>query len=310
MKKALLFIPAIFLIQVLNSQAYYPFPTDTAQWNSLTWAQWSPVDMLLINSQYLLRGDTTIKGKSYHKIYYNEPDFPNPHNQYIGGMREDSLKNIFFFPASVSLPTYSPTTFPNDTSETLIYTFNDLDSGMILPINQGVAIIKVIGVDSVLMGTEYRRRYKIEQRNLDYIGIVQDYWIEGIGSEMDLFMPFTYLFEWSLYTLCFTDSVTYYINSPNGKDSCHYSVPLGLYEIRPEEFSVYPNPASKEIRVEAGFDLEKSIVNIYNIQGQIMKKGIRVRSGSVINISQIKPGIYVVEIITDNKHFITKFIKE
>ncbi len=305
MKKLVLLTVGVLFFQISNGQTYYPFPTDTSQWNCLTWAQWSAVDMFLINTQYRIQGDTNIGEQSYNKVYYHHTDNPTPYSEYIGGIREDSLKNIFFYPYSINLPTYTPTTFPNDTSETLIYMFHNLDSGMILPINTGVTEIKVVGIDSVLIGNNYRKRYKIEQENYG-----NDYWIEGIGSVKDLFMPFTYEFEETLYTLCFTDSVTYYINSPNGEDSCHYALPLGVKEIVSEKISIYPNPASQTIEIKSLIENDKGIINIYNNQGNKILTGKLIDSKSRIDISQIKSGFFIVEIITKNGKDFVKFIKK
>jgi len=305
MKKIVFVTIGVLFFQFSNAQNYYPFPKDTAHWNNLTWAQWSPVDMFLENTQYRIQGDTNIGEQTYHKVYYHYTDNPTPYSEYIGGIREDSLKNIFFYPFSVNLPTYTPTVFPNDTSETLIYTFDNLDSGMILPINVGVTEIKVAGVDSVLIGNNYRKRYKIEQENIGY-----DYWIEGIGSIKDLFMPFTYEFEETLYTLCFTDSVTYYINSPNGEDSCHYALPLGVTEIVSEKISIYPNPASQTIEIKSSVEYDKGIINIYNNQGKKILTDKLIDSKSKIDISQIKPGFFIVEIISKNEKDFVKFIKK
>jgi len=305
--KIIVFITiGVLFFQFSNAQNYYPFPTDTAKWNNLTWAQWSPVDMLLINTEYRIQGDTNIGEKSYKKVYFHHADNPTPYSEYIGGIREDSLKNIFFYPFSINLPTYTPTVFPNDTSETLIYTFNNLDSGMILPINVGVTEIKVVGVDSVLIGNNYRKRYKIEQANtLGY-----DYWIEGIGSIKDLFMPFTCEFEERLFTLCFTDSVTYYINSPNGEDSCHYALPIGVKEIVSKKISIYPNPASHIIEIKSLNENDIGIINIYNSHGKKILTDKLINSKSKIDISQIKPGFFIVEIIIKNEKDIVKFIKQ
>lgn len=306
MKKIFLIITGLLFIQSVNCQVYYPFPTDTSQWNCLFWHQWSPADIFLTNSQYLLQGDTVINGESYNKIYYTEPDHFSPDTTYIGGLREDSSKNIYFFPYDEYLPTSGPTRFPSDTAEYLLYTFNNLDSGMVLPIDTGATKITVVGIDSVLMGDHYRKRYKIFQDNL----LGYDYWIEGIGSSKDLFIPFTYEFEWFYYTLCFTDTTTYYINSPNGEDSCHYYIPVGINEINLNNFKVFPNPASKTINIKTSEENLNSSVNIYNSTGQLVIQKRIVAPELEINIESIKPGLYMVKLITPDRTLYSKFIKE
>lgn len=239
-------------------------------------------------------------------MFYFETDNPSAGTRYIGGLREDSLKNIYFFPVSKNLPTIELISFPNDTAEHLIYTFNNLDSGMILPINTNNTTIKVMGVDSILLGSEYRKRYEIYNYSLLF---GPDYWIEGIGSSKQLFSAYTYEFEWNYYTLCYTDSVTYFINSPNGEDSCHYQIPLGLNEHKKTiTLEVYPNPASESIFVDV--ENKSGVINVYNISGKAMINNMEVNSELKIDLTAIQPGIYFIEFISDNGKAYKKFIKK
>lgn len=307
MKKTLTILLGLFLINNLNSQTYVPFPQDSAEWNCLFWHQWSAYDIFLINSSYLLEGDTLLKGKQYKKVYTDDDNANANPPQYIGGLREDDNKNIYFFPAFYTLqgpPGLS--VFPNDTSEHLLYTFNNLEIGMVLPINEGMSVISVEGIDSVLIGSSYRKRYTINQSGL----FGYDYWIEGIGSVKDLLVPFSYEFEWQYYTLCFTDTMTYHINAPNGADSCHYSFPVGLNELEKEVFSVLPNPASNTIRIKNFCPIENAFITIYNAIGQVVLQIKLLQSETDVDIENLNPGIYIVEMdLADRKQF-AKFVKE
>jgi hypothetical protein len=306
MKQVLTIIFGLFLISNLNCQTYFPFPSDSAQWNCLFWHQWSANDINLFNSSYLLEGDTNLNGKSYKKVYYTEQDNPDFNPEYIGGLRENDTKDIYFFPVSVNLISPGPISFPNDTSEQLLYTFNNLDTGMVLPINTGFTEITVIGTDSVLLGDSYHKRYKMQQEGLsDY-----DYWIEGIGSIKDLFIPFTYEFEWQYYTLCFTNLTTYYINSPNREDSCHYWIPVGLTEHLEDEVYLYPNPASQTIFIKSNVENQTESINIYNSLGKHIVQDELIASELELNIEQIESGLYIVEIESGRGKQYLKFIKK
>ncbi len=304
MKKIILIITGLLIIQNVNSQIYYPFPTDTSRWDCLFWHQWSPSDIHLTNTQYCLQGDTIINGNSYNKIYYVEPDNFTLDTIYIGGIREDSLKNIYFFPYNENLPTPGPISFPSDTIEYLIYTFNNLDIGMILPIENNTEMM-VTGIDSVLVGDYYRKRYTIQNNNFG-----NDYWIEGIGSINDLFSSFTYLFEWTYYTLCFTDTSTYYINSPNDEDSCHYWIPVGLTESIKNEIYLYPNPASNTIIIKSIAEEATGLINIYNSTGKLIMQEKLTDYELEINLDRIKSGLYIVEIEYGQRKQYSKFIKK
>jgi hypothetical protein len=268
----------------------------------LFYGQYSATDIYTINYQYKLDGDTIIEGQNYKKIYYIETDYENPQIIYVGGLREETAKRIYFFPSSLSLPTISGHTFPNDTTEHLLYTFDDLEVGAILPINGGVKQIRVIGIDSIQIGNSYRKRYEI-QDNLMSV----EYWIEGIGSTKDLLSPFTYEFEWTFYTLCYSNGDLYYINSPDGEDYCHYMV--GINKQENGIIQIYPNPTSNEIRILA--NLHGMInVSIINLQGQLIQRKDNSHAGDELDISQLDPGVYFVRLIAGNKRYLTKFVKK
>ncbi len=293
------------LFQVSFSQNYVSFPTESAHWNCLFWHQWEPDYYYLTNYQYLQQGDTLLKGTNYKKIYLKQVDLQEQ-AIYIGGLREDSEKQIFFFPASTTISTPGPHSFPNDTTEHLLYTFNNLSIGMVLPINSEQVTIKVMGIDSVFMGNEFRKRYEIQ----DSVMFGPEFWIEGIGSTKDLLSPFTYEFEWQYFTLCYGDINTYYINSPNGNDSCHYSTYTGIEEYEHNKIKVFPNPASDFLRIETPFVGMTINANIYSIQGQLLLRQEFVAQQTELDISRLNSGIYYLQIITGNDKIMTRFIKK
>ena len=294
-----------FLFQISFSQNYVPFPTESSHWNCLFWHQTEPEISDLTNYQYTQQGDTILKGKTYKKIYYSDENFPGQ-EIYIGGLREDLSKQIYFFPYATFLPTPSGHTFPNDTSEQLLYTFNNLSIGMTLPINTEKTTIEVLGMDSVLIGDNYRKRYEI-QNNLLF---PTEYWIEGIGSTYDLLSPFTFQFEWQFYTLCYGDISTYYINSPNNEDSCHYSINTGITENELNKIRFYPNPATDALKIETALKNGLTNVSIYNIQGQLIQRKDFNTAEAELDIRQLKAGVYFLSIVEADERIMAKFIKK
>lgn len=294
-----------FLFQFSFSQNYFTFPTDTANWNCLFWHQWQPEFYLLTNYQYSQQGDTLLQGKIYKKIYTKLVDEQAP-SEYIGGLREDSEKQIFFFPASIQIGPIGLHTFPSDTTEQLLYTFNNLSIGMILPINSDKVTIKVTGIDSVLMGNEYRKKYEIQGSLM----LGPDFWIEGIGSTKDLLSVFTYEHEWQYFTLCFSDTDTYYINSPDGNDSCHYLAFTGIENNEYDKIKVFPNPASDFLSIATPFEGITVNAIIYSIQGQLLLRKKIVLPQTELDIRKLNSGIYYLQIIAGNDKIITRFIKK
>jgi hypothetical protein len=288
-----------------SAQSYVPFPTGLANWNCLFWHQWEPNTYYLTNYQYIQQGDTILKGKSYKKVFSKNLETPEP-NQYIGGLREGENRDIYFFPVGIHLPTTAPITFPNDTTEQLLYTFANLSVGMTLPINAGYTDIKVVGIDSILMGNEYRKRYAIQNGMI----WMPEYWIEGIGSDLELFSPFSLTFEWRFYTLCFSEIDTYYINSPNGADSCHYSVNSGIEENELQKIQFYPNPATDVIKIDAVVSNGKSEAIIYSTQGQMLQNKRFDSPKTELDVRELKPGVYFLRVISEKGNRLVKFVKK
>jgi len=288
-------------MQISIAQDYVSFPNENAQWNDFYFGYVPNMWSSTINYHYIQEGDTIINDLTYHKMFLEYPDGEND-RQYIGAIREDENKNIFFFPASVYIDTPTVHEFPNNTEEHLVYTFDGLSIGMTLPINEDNLTLTVLGIDSVLMGDSFRKRYHINH------GMYDDYWIEGIGSIYELFSPFTELFfEWSLNTLCYTDTETYYVNSPNGADSCHYYINVGIEEID-NSFSFHPNPVQDIFTIESTIAIDE--ITIYNLQGQAVltqktkEKLIRIDFNGYVN------GVYFIEVVMDGERIRGKLIKE
>lgn len=295
-------ILTILILQQANAQKYHAFPNDTASWNCLFWHQWSHQDIYLTNSKYIMLGDTNINEINYNKLFYKNTDLPLSDTFYIGGLREDSLQNIYFYPYDKYLPT-PEIHFPSDTTEYLIYSFQDLEIGKVLPINEDVATIKVLEIDSVLIGNSYRKSYLIQNSFFGH----DDYWIEGIGSIYDLFSSFTYIFEWQYYTLCFSDTASYYINAPFNADSCHYSLIIGTPEINSSTMEIFPNPTTSVLNIKND-NSEINKISIYNALGQ---KEMEIKhSTNQIDITRLKNGIYIIEIDLNGRIFREKIIKE
>ena len=76
-------------------------------------------------------------------------------------------------------------------------------------------------------------------------------------------------------------------------------------------FSVYPNPFSSNLTVEtSNFEGEEVKIQIQSILGKIVFKSNLNKSNQKINLSNLKEGIYIMLIDTNNKNFTKKLIKK
>lgn len=71
--------------------------------------------------------------------------------------------------------------------------------------------------------------------------------------------------------------------------------------------SVYPNPATDVLNISLSNGTTIETVNIYNISGKLVNN--TKLNGNQIDISQLNSGVYMVEVLTANGSFKTKFVK-
>jgi hypothetical protein len=73
-------------------------------------------------------------------------------------------------------------------------------------------------------------------------------------------------------------------------------------------FKIYPNPANNEITVSSDENLAK--VTIYDVTGKVMYTSNDINANSTVNVSTFSRGIYMVEVMTDNKVSVKRLILE
>jgi len=71
--------------------------------------------------------------------------------------------------------------------------------------------------------------------------------------------------------------------------------------------SIYPNPATDVLNISLSNGTSIETVNIYNVSGKLVNN--TKLNGNQIDISQLNNGVYMVEVITANGSFKTKFVK-
>ncbi|WP_258100835.1 GEVED domain-containing protein [Marinoscillum pacificum] len=73
-------------------------------------------------------------------------------------------------------------------------------------------------------------------------------------------------------------------------------------------FMVYPSPAVNTLGIELGEFKEISKVRIFDLGGQLMKSGTPTENK--LDVSDLKSGLYLIEVTTERGKFETKFLKE
>lgn len=75
-----------------------------------------------------------------------------------------------------------------------------------------------------------------------------------------------------------------------------------------ESIKIYPNPVNEKLNIKPLANHNNFNVSIYDITGRYIKEYINVNNS--IDVSQLKNGVYMLNINLDNKRIIKKFIKE
>ena len=278
---------------ISKAQAYIPFP-NSACWKYQIgcFEQSSQLDLTM-------NGDTLIDGKAYKKLSYisyqaDGTGFPCcaytvSSSPYIGGLREDSLKNIWFRSCCESYPIDAVYCGSNQqilpiNEDILIYKFGAA-VGDTLPFNNSNTNqpLIVTAIDSVSSFSSYsgetinfgnyRKRYAI--KGLNYLYLNNDstqyedkcYWIEGVDETLNKVV----------------------VNST-------------------------PNPTNQHLQYSyKGAYTPNLFVHIYNLQGTLIATASAKNAHSfthTFDLSNLAAGLYVVQTISNQGSSLQKIIKQ
>ncbi|MBB6324468.1 hypothetical protein FHS59_000083 [Algoriphagus iocasae] len=69
---------------------------------------------------------------------------------------------------------------------------------------------------------------------------------------------------------------------------------------------IYPNPATDKLTIELSGDINIHQIDIYNISGQKVQSSAQIGE---LNISELKQGIYLINLKTSEGNMTSKFVK-
>jgi hypothetical protein len=73
-------------------------------------------------------------------------------------------------------------------------------------------------------------------------------------------------------------------------------------------FSLYPNPTNEILNIKNNKEVEITSLSIYNSLGQLIL--VTTGNNSLIDVSSLKTGTYLLKIVSNNGTSCTKFIKD
>lgn len=295
------------------SQTYFPFPVANAKWCGFRTFQYfngANDQRHTYDYQEFINGDSIINGLTYHKIFENgtfsciylfQPGSCGSYNymnEYKGSYREDSLHKIYFV-AKDSLNEMLLYDFSLSLYDTLPYSFNQTLYANGTP-------LFITRIDSVFDGFNYRKRYNISRDTtlaweVNYVSI-----IEGIGSTHGLLWDINPYFE--------TDG-SLYSHSQNGialyPDSSVDCIISGLSNTSPLPYwEIYPNPANEELTINCTPLAIYDCIRIFDTAGKEILFSPINKATHKIKITDLRTGIYFVEIKSNKGVYRKKFVKQ
>lgn len=301
--KWIIILQTCFLAQFSFGQTYVPFIStadSSDQWFDYRgWGVNGGGSCLeYYRTVYRFNGDTVINGNSYAQLsaleqHSFEPGFfsQNPCSYsssmstfFAGGIREVN-KQVFFFDAL-------------NGSERLLYDFN-LGVGDTIPDPSGFGTHVIDSIDSILIGTQYRKQYHLPDLWGNPFSI-----IEGIGSASGLFQNSFHSISGQQGLYCYAENdISLY---PLVGGGCGEGLGIEDQQIR---MDIFPNPADDVLTIQSdvGPMMELEIVSS---SGQIILSKSLSEETNDVDISRLESGIYFVKVAVDGKVGVQKLVVE
>ena len=279
--KKLLFLLTILLTMSSMAQTYYPFPDSNAQWNiHMLQMGWPPVEE---NYSIIISGDTLINGLLYQKLSIVNPVW------YKGAIRQDSInRKVFIIPPAALTEEllYDFTMQVGDTVQGYIETYHARDV--------------VESIDTVLVGNNYRKRWKI---NSGY----NIYFIEGVGSTYGLVEPSpgTIVDAPDFSISCFRqNNITIY---PDTVSSCELITSVKPVEAQNDQLKMYPNPSHGSITIEFDKSMNIKEIRLTDLPGKIILEQ-QTGGRTKMEITNLQNGLYILTVIDKDNYLTNKKI--
>ncbi len=251
---------------------------------------------------YYINGDSLLNGTMYKKIskkgagsfnwFASAPAPSNCQGNYIyndptqiAALVRQSGKQIRMWDMGIG-------------SDVLLYDFN-LEIGDTLPLtaNNTNPDITVSAIDSFLVNGQYRKRFTLQNSSSQYLA-------EGIGHIQGFLEYFPPYFDCGFELTCYSvNDVAYY---PTSGPSCNIAIGIPATP-KEKRLVIFPNPTSEYLF----FDLKESDtvteVSIFDLSGKEIS-GLK-SDHSKILVGSLSPGLYFIEIKTDQTIYRNRFIK-
>ncbi len=298
--KKYLFI--IFALLTLSSRSqtsvYHPMPDSSSVWNFQRDVSCSSVFWYTNNFSITISGDTIISSQTYHKLL--KPFFTQFSNStsctggesvgYLGAFRQETInKKVFFIQ-------------PYDSLEMLLYDFNMQVGDTVKGYIEQFASQKdtVISIDSILVGSDYRKMWKINQ---DY----NIFFIEGIGSTNGLIEPSMAGLIGNFGSVgltCFQQNGQSLY--PDTSSNCELITSTNHTDYISNQINIYPNPSNGSFTI----DFDKANIKefrLHDLFGNLILCNQTITQFK-ISIDNLRSGMYILTLIDEDNRMTNRKI--
>ncbi|MDB5256134.1 MAG: hypothetical protein JWM14_829 [Chitinophagaceae bacterium] len=276
-----------------GAQEYKGFPESNGIWVGYTYL--IPT-MTCSEFRYEIKGDTTINGIFYHKLYTDT---------YIGAFRKEGSK-VYYVNDEINHPYPYFFSFPGH-EEVLLYDFslNVGDEYIYARDENGVAYIETVtGVSEVTRNSKLIKTWSFNGGGGG--GFILTDWEQGFGSTTSGFFPTYVLAEFSIGLITYTENeeVYHFQTSP-----CYN--PLAIKEGQTQNsMDAYPNPSEGKFAINYSSPISNAYLSVYYSTGKILQEQTITTPDFAIDLSSYQAGIYLISLRNESSITYLKLIKE
>lgn len=289
-------------LSLFAQEQYFPFPTETATWSEFCghFEKYPYPHWEYITIRFFIDGDTTIDSKEYSLIYgYRSPneEIDTSYATLMGGLREDSLKAIYFLPMfpDPDYQCYMCGIHPFG-PEYVIYQFG-LEVGDTAFVGPFQTPLIVSNIDSILIDSSFRKKYRFSS----FSRFVDRYWIEGVGSSYGLFGPMCdEAVEGYVELLCYEDQFTNYSKYGYCVQWYFVSVPENQEK---SLFTISTNLNHTKLNIKTKTHKTGTEIQLFNTSGNLVKTQncIPGQKEYTIDINNLSSGLYLVLLLENGR---------
>ena len=285
------------LISFSQEYEYVAFPDSGVIWSEIYYPPiFSGIDPNY--ERFALSGeDTIINSLTYKKLYiYFDTIFNKNNATYIGGIREDSQKRVYYKGDTV-IHDFKPMIDFHDFEEIVLFDFSVNIGDTIREGNfpEGAWII-VENIDTIQIGNTYRKRFHFNP--MPWVK-----WIEGIGSLKGLLFTSGDLPTNGLNNdlICFKQNGEILYFNTEFSDCIPFITSIKIEKHDNSEITLFPNPSNiNSIKINFG-ELRISIIQIVDCNGRLIGiYNVEMHSSYNLSTEKYQPGIYFYKATNEN----------